>query len=321
MVKSYDNLNKQRIEKIRDLNPQETEAYIDSLNIKLVDALNNKKYDVSSYYAEKLKEANDILSQKYSNMDLVTSQSKAIILTIDLLLKNIDNTNGVYFSLGYMIMDKSKNLLDLKLLLDYIMFNYYFSYPNSEGSIAIENTLSLHLQYEYPKFEEFFDKAHAFVDNERPYDESFMSTMDNIIERIRDMLLEIIDEIDSIVSRLPLTSEKIDIEVESFEHEKKDVMSKYKEDKYYSILKEKGYLKVYFDYIDSLKLCLSALNYYKDIKAEVLDVIDGDSFMEVKSMMYYKSKYKRTESFEEYLKGLPTYNIRNLEFKKGDTNE
>ena len=113
MNQTINQLERERKEKIRNLNPEETEAYIDSLNDKIYTALADKDYDKQNYYNDKLVEAGLILKERYSNIPMVVSVSK-ISYGISLIAISASDLLSCPSSISFEILERSDAFLSIR---------------------------------------------------------------------------------------------------------------------------------------------------------------------------------------------------------------
>ena len=320
MNQTINQLERERKEKIRNLNPEETEAYIDSLNDKIYTALADKDYDKQNYYNDKLLEAITILKERYSNMNLVVSQSKISFLNADLLCERLSSKIMNYRAVTQGIIDNSYTLHQLKYHLDSILHIYYFNYHNRIG-VSVTDKIDMEL---WEKLDEdtFNNLDIGFHYENDSYHNMLLESFDRLIGEIRDDCLQIIDNDDRYVSLGEYLPDLIESAKENFESEKEYIFKNIK-DRPIKIIKEKGYLDLLLEEIEAMSFCFEAINEYNSMKKNVLDVIDGDAFELFKELDYNfrkedcdKYDFISCPSKEDYFKSKPSYNVRNLELKR-----
>lgn len=316
MNQSINQLERERKEKIKNLNPEETEAYIDSLNDKIYTALADNDYDKQKYYDDKLVEAGLILKERYSNIPMVVSVSKISYLSADLICERINSRIGSYIAISDFIHNFNYHLFMLKYHLEEILHIYYFNCFNHIGcsvTDAIHNDLWEKLD------EDTFMKVtenHDFYRDDF-YHKMLLESFDRVIKDMRDDFLRIFEICDEYLFLDDILPDRIESAKDNFESEKEYIFKNIK-DKPIKILKERGYLELLLKEIETMSFCLKVIDSYKDLKKDILEVIDGDSFELLKSLKYDINK-KHFDNFtsdkESYIKSKPSYNIRNLKLE------
>ena len=150
------------------------------------------------------------------------------------------------------------------------------------------------------------------------YHKMLLESFDKLIGEIRDDLLNSINECDKFLFLDTILPERIEDAKENFESEK-DYIYKNVKDKSIKILKDKGYLDLLLRNIEAMSYCLHFIEAYKEVKRDILELIDGDSFELLKEIDYKirkedseKSEYLQCPTKKDFMKGKPSYNIRNL---------
>lgn len=317
MNQTINQLERERKEKIRNLNPEETEVYIDNLNKKYYKALKDKRYDLTDFYNKKMTEAVNILKQKYSNIPLVVSTSRITYLHSDLLCERIETEIERYDVLNQTIVGHLSDLYHNRHHLERILLIYYYNCFNHIGC-SVTNTIHSDL---WEKLDE--DTFMKVTDNQDFYKDDFyhkmlLESFDKLIGEIRDDVLGIIDDCDKFLFLDTILPDRIESAKENFESEK-DYIYKNVKDKSIKILKDKGYLDLLLRDIEAMTYSLHFIEKYKDAKRDILELIDGDSFELLKELEYTlrkedseKSEYLQCPTKEDFMKGKPSYNIRNL---------
>lgn len=119
MIKSINQLENARQEKIRSLNLEETKAYIKSLNLKKFKS--NTKEDID-FYNDKLKEVFDLTEDKFINLDFYSLNNQLDLTASRLLEANLKSNiakvsyTSLLLNNGFFIL--KKNIDTLKILLD-----------------------------------------------------------------------------------------------------------------------------------------------------------------------------------------------------------
>lgn len=317
MNQTINQLERERKEKIRNLNPEETEVYIYNLNKKYYKALKDKRYDLTDFYNKKMTEAVNILKQKYSNIPLVVSTSRITYLHSDLLCERIETEIGRYDSVSQIIIGHLSDLYHIRHHLEGILHIYYFHCFNHIGCSVTD---AIHSDLWEKLDEDTFMKV---TNNQDFYKEDFyhkmlLKSFDRLIGEIRDDLLGIINECDNFLFLDTILPERIEDAKENFESEK-DYIYKNVKDKSIKILKDRGYLDLLLRDIEAMSYCHHFVEVYKDVKSNILELIDGDSFELLKEIDYKirkedseKSEYLQCPTKKDFMKGKPSYNIRNL---------
>ena len=317
MNQTINQLERERKEKIRNLNPEETEAYIDSLNDKIYTALADKDYDKQSYYNDKLVEAGLILKERYSNIPMVVSVSKISYLSADLICERLNSTIGSYLAISDFIHNFNYHLFMLKFHLEDILHIYYFHCFNHIGCSVTD---AIHSELWEKLDEDTFMKVtenHDFYKDDS-YHKMLLESFDRVIEDMRDDFLRIFEICDEYLFLDDILPDRIEYAKMNFESEKEYIFKNIK-DKHTKILKDRGYLDLLLKEIERMSFCLKVIEEYKELKRDILEVIDGDAFELYKSLQYDLNK-KHFDNFtsdkESYVKSKPSYNIRNLKLER-----
>ena len=316
MNQTINQLERDRKEKIRNLNPEETEAYINSLNNKIYTALADKDYDKQNYYNDKLVEASLILKERYSNIPMVVSVSKIYYLSADLLCERINSSIRNYIAISDFIHNFNYHLFMLKYHLEEILHIYYF---NCFNHIGCSVTNAIHSDLWEKLDEDIFMKItdnHDFYRDDS-YHKMLLNSFDRVIEDMRDDFLRIFEICEDYQFLSDNLYDRIESAKENFESEKEYIFKNIK-DKHIKILKDRNYLDLLLKEIETMSFCLKVIDSYKNLKKDILEVINGDSFELFKSIEYDSNK-KHFDNFtsnkESYIKSKPSYNIRNLKLK------
>lgn len=319
MTKTINKLENERINSIKNLNPKELAIYIDDLNKKFFESFENKDAQDMEYYQEKLNEISDLLGKQYDVDDYI-SNSKVCFLTSKFMINELDAQTKNNLSIAYMIYEKAFDLYELKKMLDNIMMTYYHNYVNHECRDAIDS-LILKLEddneFDNDSLLEYGDRLH----DRCRYNISLMKDLDNNIKYVRDRMLKLIDDLDEILEYVNVSSELIQDYIDEYDNIKDNVLKNAKDNPIVKHNKENNYLDKYIDMIESLRFTLNSIEFYKLVKDNVLDVIDGDAFLMIKEIEYKlifedDDLHDYVPSKEDFFENSPCYEVRNLKFIK-----
>ena len=319
MNKSINTLENERINSIKNLNPKELTIYINDLNKKFFESFENNKAQDMKFYQDKLNEVRDLLGDEYNIEDYISS-SKVCFLTSKFMINDLDAQIGSYLSISYMIYERTMNLNDLKRFLNSILMTYYNHYLNRDCRDAIDYlTFKLNDDYNFEddSFLEYSDRLHERY----KYNTSLMQDLDNNIKYVRDRMLNIIEDLDKFLEDFDVSSEVIQDYINEYENIKLNLLKNSKDNPIVKHNYYEGYLEKYLDFIESLKFSHNSIEFFRNVKDDVLDVIDGDAFLMIKEIHYsilieHEDLHDYVPSKEDLFESLPCYDVRNLKFIK-----
>lgn len=201
-------LEKQRIDKIRNLNLEETKKYIKSLNKKRIELFKGSSEDLIDFYDDKLKEVFDLTSEKFPYLDYFSLHNRLDLTNVMLLettlRKHIINVSytALLLNNGYFTLTKELNSLKLlaeksddrliKLAIDDILSSVQFTIQslevhekefNEDRIISQINQIDYERQYVLEKSKYGSETIELLEDSEylnllETYRESFVSLFD-----------------------------------------------------------------------------------------------------------------------------------------------
>ena len=311
MTKNLNQLEKERIEKIRNLDLDEVKSYIDNLNKKIFEAFEENNSANVEFYDKKLSEVFDITKGKFVNLEFY-SIAKRLDITTAKMIENNTKKHIVYVSLKTILLINAEiSLRELDSILDYLLLIYYHNYYFSEVSIVEDLLIQLELKYNF-KNEDFSEYANSRC---RKYNETLMRELDYLIGQIKEAILRTIDLAD--MHLFPKDYEKEAIRVmKDIEVEKDFVIQKGDEDEGVKVIKDGEYL----DLLDRLKkaydLSLETYKSYISIRGKMKAIINlDDGFADLKEQDYeFAKEHGGITSKEDYIAMRPSYDLRNCEF-------
>ena len=313
---TYDKLEKERIEKIKGLNPKELEGYTDNLNEKLYESIFSGDVDNVDFYAKKLIELLR-LSDDEVNLYNYSLDSRLSITENKILEKWLESIIMEVFSnskiLGFIniMLNREYHLLSSILLCYY--HNYVKTAPFEVESLLIE----LDLNYGFNN-EDFKDYAMSHFDTNN---EMLMNSLDNMIAHSKDSILFIIDMVDTLIDdNIENTKESLNEMMDDFKRNKDDIIKKSEKNKFYKSLKDGNLFDMNMTLIEIYKMFDMTCELYLDLKQKALDLVNSDDgFAKFKEMDYDFSCEKIGEvsiSKDDFIAMRPSYDVRNCKFKE-----
>lgn len=308
---TYDKLEKERIEKIRNLDLDEVKSYIDNLNKKVFEAFEENNSANVEFYDKKLSEVFDITKGKFVNLEFY-SIAKRLDITTAKMIENNTKKQNVYVSLTTMLLITAEvSLRGLDTILDYLLMIYYHNYYFSEVSLVEDLLIQLEFKYNF-KNEDFSEYANSRC---REYNETLMKELDFLIGRIKEIIVSVIELAD-----MHLVSDNYEKEViqvmKDIEVEKDYVIQKGDEDVGVKVIKDSEYLDLLDRLKETYELSLKTYKSYSSIKGKMKAIINlDDGFADFKEQEYEFSKeHGGIMSREDYIAMRPSYDLRNCEF-------
>ena len=313
---TYGKLEKERIEKIKGLNPKELEGYTDNLNEKLYESIFSGDVDNVDFYAKKLIELLR-LSDDEVNLYNYSLDSRLSITENKILEKWLESIIMEVFSnskiLGFIniMLNREYHLLSSILLCYY--HNYVKTAPFEVESLLIE----LDLNYGFNN-EDFKDYAMSHFDTNN---EMLMNSLDNMIAHSKDSILFIIDMVDTLIDdNIENTKESLNEMMDDFKRNKDDIIKKSEKNKFYKSLKDGNLFDMNMTLIEIYKMFDMTCELYLDLKQKALDLVNSDDgFAKFKEMDYDFSCEKIGEvsiSKDDFIAMRPSYDVRNCKFKE-----
>lgn len=310
--KNINQLENERIEKIKDLNLDEVKQYIENLNKKIFNAFERNSHEDVDFYSQKLSEVFDVTKGKYVNLEFFSIAKKLDITTAKLIEGNTKRQN-VYVSLTTSLLINAEIFLHgLDYILDYLLMVYYHNYYFMEASIVEDLLIKLEFEYNF-KDEDFNEYANSRC---RKYNETLMRELDYLIGQIKETINRTIDLADMHISE-GYEKEVIRI-LKEIEAEKDYVNQKGDKDEGVKTIKEGEYL----DLLDGLKrsyeMSLETYKSYISIRGKMKAIINlDDGFADLKEQEYeFANKNGGVYSKEDYIAMRPSYDMRNCKFVK-----
>lgn len=312
MNKTINQLEKERKEKIKDLNLDEVKSYITNLNKKVYESFDNNNHGDIELYENKLKEVFDLTSDKYVNLDVYSLLRKFEIASSKMIENNTKKNilDVTYTSL--LLFNSYTILQELFNYLRYILMIYYHNYYTNENMLVDDLLANLHCEYNFND-ESFDEYAYSRV---KKYNSFLMKELNSLISMIKSYVGNVIEVGDTFLDND--FENVISSILKEIEYEKQYVTKRGESDEGIQILKEGEYLhlldlmkKSYIEYGESCR-------YYLDIKEKILDLINShDGFSDLKETDYeIASKNVGVFSKEEYIAMRPSYDVSSCEFIK-----
>ena len=311
---TYDKLEKERIEKIKNLNLDEVKAYIDNLNQKLFNSFEANNPENVDYYSKKLSEVIDLTSDKWINLDFY-SMGRKLDITTSRMIENNARKHILYASsISKDLINADIILQEIYLHLDYILMIYYHNYYLREASIVED--LLLHLEFEYNfKDEKFNEYANNRADK---YNEVLMMELNSLISRMKDLINHVIYFTE--INLSGIDENFILSTLKDIEYEKEYVNKNYSSNEGIKTLKDGEYLKLLCVMKEVFEGLQDHLQSYHETKEKVLNYINSDDgFIDFKLEDYEFSNKGERQSFfskEDFIAMRPSYDMKNCEFKE-----
>lgn len=311
-MKNINQLEKERIEKIRSLSLDEVKAYIDNLNYKIFESFEANNPDSVGYYSQKLKEVFDVTSDKWINLDFYSLTKKYDITTAKMIINNTKKRNILIIYNAQIFLLADITLQEIYLHLDYILMIYYHNYYLMESAIIEDLLIKLELEYDF-KDDNFSQYANSRVNK---YNEILMKELDELISRMKQLMRNIIEMTE--LQTIEISDDDIASALKEIDDEKQYVIKQSASDNSLKPLKHGDYLdlldnlrETYLHYQDCFKS-------YLETKEKVLNYINSsDGFAEMKETDYefvIETCGKCTVSKEDFIAMRPSYDMKNCEF-------
>lgn len=309
---NYEKLEKERINKIRNLSLDEVKAYIDNLNKNIFKSFEANNPEDVEHYQKKLSEVFDITKDKWINLDFYSLSKKCDITTSKLIESNT-RKQIIFITLTSQLLLHSNIVLnELFALLNYVLMIYYHNYYFREASIVEDLLIKLEIEYNF-KDDEFSDYANSIVDK---YNETLMKELNFLIARMKDTINHVIALSDCHVD--DNFEETIASVLKEIEFEKQYVIKKSASDDGIKTLKDGDYL----DLLESLKECYEDFNktckFYSQIRDKIMNLINlDDGFADLKERDYdISNKLLKDNIFtkEDFIAMRPSYDMKKCEF-------
>lgn len=290
MNKTINQLEKERIDKIKGLKLPEIKSYINSLNKKMF--LSNENEDID-FYSDKIVETFDLIDKDY----LMEAYHEYIISQVDLLS-----------------LDSLKQYLRLKLSKVYyaneIFHNGYVSliteFESLQSLFRIYYMCYVRQSNEFSHILEALDEEYDFRNEDfDKYLESYHLKNNH----------HLTNEFDLSIYRLVISLEYIIESLERFEdiYDDKFIESEIMDAKYKIETNQdnKEYINLLYIYIKLIECLKKEKDAYLEVKNEVLEFISKeDGFIEEKEKYYNQYSFMKDSSDKEtILKSNPFYNF------------
>ena len=310
-MNTYQKLEKERIDKIKDLNLDEVKSYIRNLNRKMMNSLELNDADEMEFYSKKLSEVFDLTKDKYVNLDFYSLSSR-LDISIAKMIESNTKKQITYISLiSQILLHSYIALKGLSMQIDYILMIYYHNYHLNETSIVEDLLINLELEYDFKD-----DKFSEYANNKaKKYNGMLMKELNSLIDRFKDIINHIILFTD--VS-LVFNDYSFDEVLKHIEFEKNYVIDNAHSFDRINTLKDGDYL----DLLDTLKECYETLHenmkLYDKSKEDILNLINSDDgFLKFKERDYdfsIKTFGKAIFEKEDFIAMRPSYDMKNCEF-------
>ena len=311
MSKSIYQLEKDRKDKIRDLNLDEVKRYIENLNKKVFEAFETNNHEKIDFYNERLGEVFDVTKGKYVNLELYSVGQKLDITTSRLIESNTKRQD-VYVSLSTVVLINAEiSLREMESILHYLLMIYYHNYSLSEVSLVEELLSKLEFEYDF-KNEDFCEYAKGLTNQ---YNKTLIREFNYVIGMIKEAIHRMIELADVHIS-------------DNYEKEVLRILKEIEAEKDYvrnnenclKAIKEGEYLDLLEGLKRSYEMSLDSYKSYLSIKDRILEMINSeDGFADLKEQHYEISNREIegglfTMDKEDYIAMRPSYDMVNCEF-------
>jgi len=309
-------LEKQRIDKIRSLNQDEIKAYIDNLNKKVFECFEANDKELADYYQNKIKEAFDVTSDKWINLDFYSLNGK-LDLSLGKLIEDRAKEKIIEISLHSQILiygcvSLSEALSQLRNLIHI----YYWNYASNDFSLIEDVLMTLEFEYNFHN-ERFSNYAKSKC---KKYNDSLMKQLDFQFSMLKTSMINIIEFMD-LHSRDDYESLINDV-FSQVKDEKDYVIKMSDKDSRFNILKEGNYLDLLMKLSEVYKLYGESCENYFKIKDKALELLNcHDGFAEVKEFqynMYCEDFEDMSMSKEEFFAKRPSFDMTEVKFIPSD---
>jgi hypothetical protein len=316
MTKNINELEKERIEKIKNLDLDEVKSYIKSLNKKIFQALDEGNIDEIDYLNGKLSEIYEVTKGKYINLEFFSAVNKLDIASAKMIENNTKKAS-IYVTLqNVVLINASISLRELESILDYLLMIYYHNYYFMETSIIEDLLIKLEFEYDF-KDESFCRYANS---RGRKYNETLIREMNFLIGMIKDTIIRTIELADMHITE---DYEKEAIRtMKEIETEKAYVIQKSDEHEGVKTIKEGEYLDLLDGLKETCEMSIECHESYISIKDRLLEFINSeDGFADLKEAEYEianKNVGGVYSDKENYIAMRPSYDMKNCEFVESD---
>lgn len=309
-------LEKQRIKKIRSFNQEEIKAYIDYLNKKVFECFEANNKELVDHYQSKIKEVFEVTSDKWINLDYYSVNGK-LDLTVGKLIEDRAKKKVIEISLHsqvllYGYMSLTEKLSQMRNLIHI----YYWNYASRDFSLMEDVLMTLEFEFDF-RDEKFSNYANSRC---KKYNDNLMKQLDFQISMLKTSMLDTIEFME-LHSRDDY-EELIDDVFFQVKEEKDYVIKMADRDSRFNILKEGSYLDLLIKLSEAYKSYGESCENYFKIKDEALELLNShDVFAEVKDFqyqMYCEDFEEMSMSKEEFIAKRPSFDMTEVKFIPSD---
>jgi hypothetical protein len=309
-MKNINQLEKERIEKINNLNIDEVKSYIKSLNKKIFKALDEGNLDEIDYLNEKLSEIYKVT--KYNNLEVFSTINKLDITSAKMIENNTKKHNIFIVFNAQIFLLADIILQEIYLHLDYILMIYYHNYYLMESAIVEDLLIKLEIDYDF-KDDNFSQYANSRV---KKHNDVLMEELDCLISRLKQFINHTIEMTE--LQTIKYSDDDIASVLKDIDSEIQFLIKKGASDDGVKILKDGEY----YDLLEKLRKSYihydECLKSYIETKEKVLNYINSDDgFAEMKETDYefvIETCGKCTVSKEDFIAMRPSYDMKKCEF-------
>ena len=316
-------LEKDRLDKLKELSPKEADEYIESLVLKSFIGFTGENIDVSidnSDELDRLDEFIDICNKdtSFNNVDAVVLDRKMRYLKVAyqsafLNFKNFKLKTYDAFNFTMDVTRLEMLLFELKEIL-VVYYDNYSNYGRMEDLLfdldddGLTVNSDIHEKYVYSK--------------KYGFNKSLMDELDIVIGVKVKIIL---DELDRLDKRYLIDSE-FGAAVTGLAdgiHETITAIYGNSNDFEINAAKQSGLIDALLESVADFKDSAVRNNdEYLDVKNKILDVIDGNGFAELSAKSYERHKERYGDvDFDKFMEKEPKYDVRNAKFIYPDNRE
>lgn len=316
MTANFRKLEKQRIDKIRNLNQDEIKAYIDNLNKKVFESFEANDKELADHYQKKIVEAFDVTSDKWVNLDFYSLNGK-LDLSITKLIEGRTKEKAIEMSLHsqiliYGVLSLSEALSQMNNLLSI----YYWNYASSDFSLVEDLLMSLEFEYDF-RDDNFSKYANSKC---KKYNDTLMKQLDFQIAMLKTSMLDTIAFLN--IHAIDDYSAIVDDVFSQVKKEKDYVIAMADKDSRFKLLKDGGYLDLLMTLSEAYKSYGESCREYFKIKDDVLELLNShDGFADIKEFqykMYCEDFENMSLSKEDFFASRPCFDLSEVKFIASD---
>ena len=310
-------LEKDRMDKLKNLSPDEATEYIESLVLEMYKGFHDGIIDVdidNAAIIDKLNEFETICNSEtnYNNIDAVILDRKYRYLAIAYETayylkrnKNVDLSFNIRFMIDLFELETSYAELKVILRIYYRNYSNYVFMENllidlSDDGLIIDS--DIHEKYVYSV--------------QYGFNKNLMDYLDILIEIRVEFLLSEIDKMDKLYLNDESGEAYVDEIIDDVHSCIRNIYTKRGEFEI-EVCKQTGYINALLNVAENVKKDNIETNErYLEIRNKILDLINSNGFEKLSGESFddYKKRNPDDADFDEWIKKEPKYDVRNAKF-------